>query len=110
MPIIFSSVDHRSPALLWSTVVTGVSPWFPLEFMPNTLSAYLDDTTTPTATVAFEYSQDGVRRAHGESTVNLTGTASSTGKALQWEPWRFVRLNVSALAGASVKVNFVRGC
>ena len=96
--------------MLWSTTVTGVSPWFPLEFMPNTLSAYLDDTTTPTATVAFEYSQDGVRRAHGESTVNLTGTASSTGKALQWEPWRFVRLNVSALAGASVEVNFVRGC
>ncbi len=106
----FIPVMHRSPSLKWSTVVTGVSPWFPLEFIPNTLSAYLDDTTTPTATIAFEYSQDGLTRAHGESTVNLTTTARSTGKALQFEPWRFVRLNVSALAGTSAQVNFVIGC
>ena len=110
MPVQFSPVELRSPRAVWSTMATGVSPWFPLEFMPNTLSANLDDTTTPTATVAFEYSQDGIKRAHGESTVNLTGTASSTGKALQWEPWRAVRLNVSAIAGTLAKVNFVVGC
>ena len=106
----FIPVMHRSPSLKWSTIAAVASPWFPLEFIPNTLSAYLDDTTTPTATVAFEYSQDGLTRAHGDSTVNLTAAASSTGKALQFEPWRYVRLNVSALAGTNAKVNFVIGC
>jgi len=110
MPIQFSPVDHRSPVLLWSTTVTGVSPWFPLEFIPNTLSARLSNTVTPTATIAFEYSQDGLTKAHGEATVNLSGALAATGKALQWEPWRAVRLNVSALAGAVAAVDFIRGC
>ena len=104
------------PKLMGILTAIGVTPWIPIDWVPNGFYAQLFGTSGAlTATAHFEFSNDGQNLAALEgTTLSLSGTgagASVVAAALGAQtmhpmiPWKYVRLNVTAISGIGASVS-----
>lgn len=105
MPNIqFSPVAKRNTAkLLDAVTTTQTSSAAALGSAKSTYQATVAGTGTVTATVIFEFSNDGVGWLAGE-TVTLSGTSSASGGGLNDAPWLYIRANLTAISGTGAAV------
>ena len=104
-----------APKLIGTLAAIGVTPWVPVELIPNGFFAQLQGTSgTCTATAKFEYSMDGVNLAATDPTaLSFSATGTGAGNVVQalapttfnpWVPFGFVRLNCSAITGTGTQL------
>jgi hypothetical protein len=104
----------RPKAVGIALTATGTTPWVPIYMVPNIYFAQIFGTSgASTATCRFEFSDDGISLAGKGSTLSLSGTgtgatvvadADHDKSVSPWSPWKFVRLNVTAISGTGAKV------
>ena len=103
------------PKSMGSLSAIGVTPWIPIDWIPNGFYAQLSGTSGAlTATASFDFSNDGINPASNEGTsLSLAGTGAGAGVVVgaggaktmnPWIPWKYVRLNVSAISGIGALV------
>ena len=105
------------PKAIGVLTATGTTPWMPAFMVPNAFYAHLFGTATDavSATAHFEFSDDGNFPAAKGSTITLSGTGNGPAPAQPadfgadasvspWTPWKWVRLNVTAITGTGAAV------
>ena len=93
--------------ILNAATATGAGSSTLLSGSTHTFQAVLSNTTTPTATVSIEVSNDNTSWSN-LGTIILSG-ASDTGTVSKIVSWLYVRANVTAISGTSASVTVTMG-
>jgi len=97
--IQFKPVAKRKTATLLDAVTTTqTSDAAALGAEKSTYQATVVGTGAVSATVVFEFSDDGIGWLEGE-TVTISGTSIATGGGLNDAPWTYIRANLTAISG-----------
>jgi hypothetical protein len=100
-------------SLIGTLQAAGITPWMPCDMLPNGFFAQLQGTSgTITATAAFEWSNDGQTVAATDPNAfafSATGgagviQAKGTSTFNPWTPFKYVRLNCSAMTGTGAQL------
>jgi hypothetical protein len=97
-----------------TTVVAASSPIYK-ESPYGTFQAIVTGTGTVSATVAIQVSNEAATFNGDKSnwitlgTISLSGTTTSTDGFTTTAPWRYVRANVTAVAGTGATVETIMG-
>ena len=93
--------------LLAAVLIPGPSASSPFSGGRSTFQAFLSNTTTPTALVNIEVSNNDVAWEI-LGTLTLSGANDSDGLSAD-APWAFVRANVTSISGTSAAVTLLWG-
>lgn len=93
--------------LLSAVTATGAGTSVRAKFGQKTFQAYLSSTTTPSATIAVEGSNNNIHWVT-LGTITLSTSGGTDGFATD-APWSFIRGNVTAISGTSAAATLLMG-